>query len=470
MSMTEELIPQTEIPAVYIVPARNIADLEERIEKLNRRAAKLGCEPIVLNKTFDHLAYEAMQPDANGHEPRRVWISEHNWDANQASMLPATKTGRVMEFFAITVEGQSPSLNGWHFIATLEPIQMDEGGQTNLIQTVPGKTCPTEYRNLIGRCDHCGADRKRKQTFVLLHDDGTYKCVGRQCIKDFLGFHADPGALAGQAEWLGNVGSALEAATEWESDDFDFGGGSRGEQAWSLDNFLAWTSGMIDAYGWLGRGKAYEKDLPMSLTTASKVVFVLSRPHPMEGAATKREREEMRAKANPTDAHKAKAEAAIEWARNVPEAELNGNDYLANLNTIARAGYVTMKFDGVAASLMVAYDRAMEIETKRKAPRPPSKHVGVIGKRQEMTVKCLKVYSNETDWGITGIHKLVDLEGNDLVWFASESSEWLKEGHTYRVKATPKKHDDYQGRPQTVVNRLTVLLGIVEGQEKGSAA
>ena len=83
-------------------------------------------------------------------------------------------------------------------------------------------------------------------------------------------------------------------------------------------------------------------------------------------------------------------------------------------------------------------------------------HVGVIGQRQEIVVTCRKVTLTD-DPRPTGIHRLADDAGNDLVWFASPSATWLEKGRTYRVRATILAHNEYQGRAQTLVSRVAVL-------------
>ena len=51
---------------------------------------------------------------------------------------------------------------------------------------------------------------------------------------------------------------------------------------------------------------------------------------------------------------------------------------------------------------------------------------------------------------------MTDENDNDVTWFCSGGTD-LDEGGTYRVKATPKKHEEYNGRPQTIVNRVALI-------------
>ena len=81
-----------------------------------------------------------------------------------------------------------------------------------------------------------------------------------------------------------------------------------------------------------------------------------------------------------------------------------------------------------------------------------------------MTVEAIK--SLEGAYGVTGLHKMHDADGNDVVWFASGLAEWLEVGSTYRVKLTPKDHSEYNGRKQTSVSRVTVIEKIEEKKEE----
>ncbi len=446
----------------YLIPACNWPEFERRIEALNKRARRIKVAEIEVAKQLDHVEYEAVQPQclnafATGYGPpqpatKTVWIHEDNWAANQASMLPAEKTGRVREVYKVTVNGETPKYDGWSFIATLEPLHTDDGVE-NIIRAVPGHSCPPDYRARVGQCDHCNTQRQRKQTFVVLHDDGRHKCVGRSCIKDFLG-HANPHSLAAAAEILVELAGLCDAA----GDEDWLGGGGYQPEAWDLKPFLAWTAAMIDKDGWRSCGHAWEYG---GIPTRDDVVRALSPPRPKPSGY-----DTWRDERRPTEKHEAQAVEALEWAVNLSEEDKE-SDYLYNVNLLARAGYTNWKSTGLAASIMAAFSRARERELrlKRLAARPDSHHVGVLKRRAEFTVTVERIMATESDWGTTGIHKMTDQDGNDIVWFASGSAEWLDEGSTYRVKATPVKHDDYNGRPQTKVNRVTVIEEITEPEE-----
>jgi hypothetical protein len=462
--------------ATYIVPECNLQELEDRIEKLNRRCKRLGLEPIAFTKSPDHVRHQVRQlqtgQEIGGPPTRLVWHKLHETcntigeEKERCSRLAKgtkafladqwTPTGVVMQWWKVEVTGQSPALNGWAFVAVLEPLQLEDGTAENFVQAIPGLECPAEFRSAVGRCDHCRAARRRNQTFVVRNESGEHKCVGRQCLKDFLGYHADPHALAVAAELMAELGMLCGCS---EDEDWlgEGGGGWRHGETWDLSGFLSLTECRIRLFGWLSRGKAFEQNA-RGEATADHVIYMLTPPG--NDAESRRRYDAFNAKHVIIDADRVKAAAALEWAKGLDAAELEASDYLRNVNLVARVGAASKKTAGVAASIMVAYAKAMEREVKRQqnAARPESNHVGEVGSRIEcLEVTCERVIRREGMYGLTGIHKMHDAAGNDLVWFASGSAGFLAEGETVKVKATVKEHGEFQGRKQTVLSRVTVL-------------
>lgn len=60
----------------------------------------------------------------------------------------------------------------------------------------------------------------------------------------------------------------------------------------------------------------------------------------------------------------------------------------------------------------------------------------------------------ESHFGISYLHKMIDSAGNIFKWFSSNKQ--LEVGKTYQMKATVKKHDEFQGVKETLVTRCTV--------------
>jgi hypothetical protein len=399
--------------ATYIIPECNLSHLISEVERINKRCDHLGLPRIEMVAAVDHFD------------------DEYN-----------------MPYHAVTVTGATPMLNGWSFVATLEPIKLEDGTTENIVASIPGHECPAAFRTIIGKCDHCKTVRRRSQTFVMKSEAGEFKCVGRQCIKDFLGYHGDPQAIAKMCEMLGVLSAACRAA-----EDFDPSSGKSGDYI-TLETVLACTSQVIRLCGWMSKTVAREKDIqgPMP-ATAHKVLCLLNAPSSPMGEG---ERELRRLVKEDTVADATDTTAAalvIEWAKGLTEEQREG-DYMNNLSVIARAGYVTRKTLGIACSMLIAHRNDME---SRAAQQHPSEWVGAVGVREKgpYKVTCNRLFRSEGMYGVTGIHNMTDDAGNELVWFAT-SGEWMTEGQKAFVSFTVTKHGEYKGRKQTTVNRLKI--------------
>jgi len=73
-------------------------------------------------------------------------------------------------------------IGGWEEIGVVHNV----GGEHKTEQF--GKEAvPEKYLQDPENCEHCKKRRKRNNTFILKHEDGTYKQVGSDCIHEFLG-------------------------------------------------------------------------------------------------------------------------------------------------------------------------------------------------------------------------------------------------------------------------------------------
>ena len=105
------------------IPADSYPLVLEKINALNKRAAKLKVPPVQLQITGEIFKDMRKDPDLDpyGDTPKRQ-----------------------MKFFKVKVIGESPKLAGWKFIATIE--HKDAG---NIIRAVPGH--PVSFASVTGR-------------------------------------------------------------------------------------------------------------------------------------------------------------------------------------------------------------------------------------------------------------------------------------------------------------------------------
>ena len=148
---------------------------------------------------------------------------------------------------------------------------------------------------------------------------------------------------------------------------------------------------------------------------------------------------------NPTEEDIETRNKALEWLTTQDTKQ----DYIYNLSVAVKNGYITHKVANLVASLIPVYQMNIRRNEEKKVV-VPSNHIGTVGQRIEMTVKVIGIYTTDGRFGTTYIHHFVEGEGNRVVWFGSKS---LEEGQTYTGKATIKKHTEYKGVKQTIINR-----------------
>jgi hypothetical protein len=401
---------------IFDIPAYNLEALTEEVTRMNRRATKLGCQPLVLRVVRE---YELEKKSRTG-----------------AKYMQARMEVELL--------GETPKFNGWSLFAAVE---MQDNGE-NLVRCVPGKTVPEAYRATDTHCDHCKSTRRRKEVFILGHDDGRFVQVGRQCIADFLG-HVSADNLASRAEW---EFSAMDTCKDASDDDFCYGGG-RGEWRRDITEYLVTVAIVVRRLGWVSRSMLEKRGDFEGVTTASTAWSILvdwKNKYVQEMVAKNEiyaeERDETLAK------------EALEWARSQPTTGVD--DYLYNLGVACRQSYVNHKNIGIVASAIAAYQRHLDKEAElniRRRQNLERKHVGEVGKRSDfenVVVKRMRYF--ESEFGVKTLVTFEDQSGNVLIWWASKQLDEVEEGETVNIRGTVKKHGDYQGMPQTELQRVKI--------------
>jgi hypothetical protein len=410
--------------------------VDHALTALAKRAARKGL-PV--------LTWEWGKPTT---EKERVPHPEYGWEAEHHALV-----ARV----PLTLPCDSPKYNGWVFVAALQHLDGE-----NVVRSLPGETVPETYRTRGPECDHCRMSRRRNDTFVLRHEGGRHIQVGSTCIGDFLGSD-EAGKIAGAASLLAEARGLAEGGCE------GFGSGSRGDR--TLAEYLPFVAWAIREKGWTSRTTVREKG--EGLATADLAWDVL-----IDGKSR------VKWKAAPTEEDEAMALASEAWAEAITDEEIakETGDYLHNLRAIARTGLVMSKLAGLAASSVIAYQRAVGRERARaeRAANMLDVHLGnvgdkvtfglppKVGKRGQLLkgapvvlspdpVKLDFVTGYDTDFGYTTVLKFRTADGATLVWKASSTEIGRGDvGKVYTLAGTIKKHDDYKGAKQTILSRCDV--------------
>lgn len=411
--------------------------LLEKLAKMNRKAAKFGLAPVVIEWTGEKVVpLTKYNPDTREQEP----------------------TGEVERFLLCTVTGVAPVIAGWSFVATLQ--HGEEAG--TVIRTVPGFAgqIPVQYRNASRFvCDHCQTVRNRKDTYLLQDAAGNFKQVGANCLADFLG-GMDPHDAAAIAGWSFGVDELLDSAHESS-------GLSRTRRVYLL-GFLAVVAAVIRVEErWTSRGaaKAYNEKVPEGGKGLSATADLATGYLFATGESRK-----YYTQYKPEDQDQATAEAALAWVKETfhakePEAR---SDFEHNLVIVTSGESVADRSLGLAAAAVGMYRRHLGLEEERKARArigAESKHFGTVGDRVVFYARLLwEPKALESQFGTTYLHKFLTVDGNLVTWFGSsnlctpytDGSE-MKVGADAEPRAliaTIKKHDDFKGEKQTVVNRV----------------
>lgn len=420
--MNNEL-DHNDVLGVFTVPVKRVPWLQAQLVKLNKKAAKLNCDPTVLTVLGDGepiRRFECQYPEAHGE-------AGTHFD-NPNCRINVYPTKRIM------VVGDPPVLNGWVFAAVLQHVVVDNE-IINIIRVMPHfeHTLPTEYRNAQPEnCDHCKAYRNRRDTYVVYSVvTNEYKQVGSNCLKDFLG-HTNPETYARLAE-------ALDVFYRHCNEDINEVDRSE-DSHWTLEDFLALANARIRKDGWVSKKTA--RDFPEGKPATAIVVV---------NQLTGKESERHPWFVHPSEQDVELAETVAEWAKNL---EPGDNDYLYNLNVVARQSYVGWRTSGIAASMISAWRRANEEAPERKDGEPVSEYVGQVGERVD--VEGLVVYTNnfESEWGIKTLVKVKTDEGNIVTWWSTAVLPRLDQGQTIvKMRGTVKKLEMYKGVKTTNLTR-----------------
>jgi hypothetical protein len=264
-----------------------------------------------------------------------------------------------------------------------------------------------------------------------------------------------------------------------------------GERTRTLADYLpvvAWFVRSV-TYGWVPRSKATDVGSPATADLAW-IVMVDS------GEARK-------LGLDVSDEDKATAAAAEAWAESLSDATVDAErgDYLHNLRAVARTGLVTGRTAGIAASMIVAYQRhvARERELAESAQRVRvDAYVGAVKQRVTFGLpqavgkkgKPLKgapvvlstdpvwleaVIGYESRFGYTTVVKFRSAEGHLLVWKSHDTGVTRADvGKRYTLSGTIKAHGLYNEVKQTVLTRCEVTAhemqhaGYIEAEPDGA--
>lgn len=358
-------------------------------------------------------------------------------------------TMRGVEIADVEVSGDRPALDGWELIACVEPIA---GTGENLVARVPGSTDMdlSSYRTAdMARCDHCEARRGRTETFVVRHEDGQSKIVGRQCLADFLGGKS-PADIIARLEWH----RIVEAC----ADEDGGSGGGRGPQVVIPIDWCTTVAAVVRALGWMSATRARAlsgpngEGPPSTADVAASLTWI---PWLGGDERAKREFRELQAKCAANAQDVARATEALAWAKTCSDGT---DEYLANLSALARGSWIERgRMTAILASIFAAWGRATGtvipgVQLTESRDRAASQYCGEVKQEIKAAVVVEKVIQIDGQYGTSYLHVMRGaIDGNRFKWFSSKKS--LGDGWQGWLIGNVKAHEEYKGERGTVLTR-----------------
>jgi len=381
------------------IPEQNVGIFLEKFEKFAKRAKKSGAT----------IACE------------RLYKSTRHFTTDDQFGHAVNHTARY-QAFEIAAPDQI-NIQGWTLLGAIDRTHSD-----SVFYNAPESQIPASYRDSAGTCDHCNTNRRRKETFVLQHDDERVMQVGRNCLADFIA-DGDVKEILATYEWL------QRAARLFDCDD-DIGHFPEVEDCTPLMQFLPMVARCIRQAGWVSgsRARAYNEalDEDSSAGLTSTRDYALEQLTPLQDYEKRKGVVRLRPEAEDYDV----ANAAIVWAAGLTE----DNDYQNNIRTIARDNWFRVRESGLAASIVGSHLRELDRleDTRRKAERTAdAESVPVTDERILITGEVVKIAVQENDFGFRDVMTVEDDRGFRL-WGSVPSSLDIEDIKNKRITFTAK--------------------------------
>lgn len=365
----------------------NKAAFEKKVEKLNKKCKKLGFPEITYQL---ELVKEKIGPD------------------------------KFIEYYHVDIQGASPKINGYKFLACIEHLRAPNSEVKNIIRSVPEVEIEHKYRSIASNCDHCKTDRYRKNTYLVQHENGEIVQVGSTCIKDFLG-HISPEQIAMLYKYFEFISVCEDERSSFPANEYFT----------PIGTFFTYAAQAVLNYGYF-KGQTGD--------------FTWTMIHDEE----KRKKADFELMDNGI----ALGEEIYKWSLQLDTSK----DYFYNIRTIAETEYMNRRNINLLASAVMVYMKEKELLIKRSYEQKTSDHFGVIKKRAIYILTLLNVFTFETDYGTCHIYKMVDKEGNIAIWKTGNGQiSELSQGSEIELKGTVKDHSEYNGVKQTLITRCKIL-------------
>jgi hypothetical protein len=222
----------------YLVNVDNLPKLEKKLATIEKKCRTYGCDFTYkqVGEVFREWLWDTRAGCKELEDPKK------NYDNVMFGDNPRfVRMGKFEKYVVLEVEGTA-IVSGWEFVATLE--HTPDG---NIVRTYNNDfNIPERYLTSKSVCEHCGTNRKRKDTYLVRNvETMEYKQVGKSCLRDY--------TKGMSAEFVSTFWSAFDTFKEFSAMP---GGGS--ENYVNTYEFLLHTVETIKHYGFMSKSRAQE--------------------------------------------------------------------------------------------------------------------------------------------------------------------------------------------------------------------
>lgn len=385
---------------IFTIYANRLEEVSKKLEKLQNKAKKYG-KKLNFSVGEEHPATIAIR------------------DIDHITQTIYTKETCVVAAVDVEVDFDTLiCLDNWRVVA-----QIDHGDNGNVVNLINSQEqINAIWYDLKPFCEHCNTNRRRNITFIVKHENGIYKQVGKSCLMDYTGISP---ALVAMAAEIKDI--CIDSSGEKECYNFDI----NNIKMFSIHDILAASVESIEKYGYI------KADYPNSTK-----LNVLEMLHKQTETSEKSKKE---------------AENIINWLKN-----LDVNIGIErDCKSLICGEYAKIKHIGKLAYMPISYKKALEQKQKeieqsaRKEAEKTSVYVGTVGEKVTFTAeKAALLTSYPTEYGYAYVYKFIS-NGNIFVWFSSRSVEGIQDGCT--IKGTVKSHSERDGVKQSILTRCKVI-------------
>ena len=328
--------------------------------------------------------------------------------------------------FNYSVYGESPTINGYSFLAKIEKID-----SVNMIHSHNNTFDFSVYRMADLVCEHCKVNRERNFYFLIQNEETKeVKMLGHNCLANYINLP--------DAESIAQFYSDFIVSSESMSQDETSEESIKNSAIYTIkiNEFLALANIIVKESGYVSSKNQDERNPSTKTLTVNEFFYNGNDKVKLTEEDTKH------------------AESIITAVKDNLEKKSNLTEYEFNILTLINNGNMKIEHAGYIVSIIPLYNRIIvTAEENIASDKVNSEFIGAIGDKIN-NVSAIVTFYNQytTQYGYTHLYKL-NSNNNVIVYFSSKCLDIEVNQSVIILSATIKNHDIYNNTKQTIITR-----------------